>query len=195
MTERHETRWNGEPCLARRVTAIVADSTFFPQYWARDLVGTHRKAVEVTYGGSTFFLDDEDGSAWAKVTSGGSPAHGHRDLVVDPGSIQPRSDPEPPALRALIAAAIYEHNNPGATWANAHPHDVVAYGGDADAVLKVLPAAADRAAVYREVADRLAADAEQGAKEGLTRIYRRSAAQQVRDWADEAAIAESAGRS
>ncbi|MFI9244190.1 hypothetical protein ACIGXF_16730 [Streptomyces sp. NPDC053086] len=45
----------------------------------------------------------------------------------------------------------------------------------------------DRAAVYAEVADRLAADAEQGDKDGLTRIYRRSAAKQVRGWADELA--------
>lgn len=49
----------------------------------------------------------------------------------------------------------------------------------------VLPAPAGRADVYREVADRLAADAEQGEKEGFTRIYRRSAAKQVREWADE----------
>jgi hypothetical protein len=96
MTERHDTRWNGEPCQARRVTAIVADSTFFPEYWARDLVGTRRKAVEVMYGGSVFFLDDEDDSGWAKVTSGGSPSHGHRNLVVDPDSIQARIDPDRP---------------------------------------------------------------------------------------------------
>ena len=43
----------------------------------------------------------------------------------------------------------------------------------------------DRAAVYTEVADRLAVDAEQGAKEGFTRIYRRSAAKQVREWGEE----------
>lgn len=49
----------------------------------------------------------------------------------------------------------------------------------------VLPPPADRAAIYREVADRLAADAETGAKEGFTRIYRRSAAKQVREWAEE----------
>ncbi|WP_405925458.1 hypothetical protein [Streptomyces sp. NBC_00035] len=55
----------------------------------------------------------------------------------------------------------------------------------ADAVLAVLPATTDRAAVYTEVADRLAADAERGEKEGFTRIYRRSAAKQVREWADE----------
>lgn len=44
---------------------------------------------------------------------------------------------------------------------------------------------ADRAAVYGEVAGRLAADAEQGDKEGFTRIYRRSAAKQVREWGEE----------
>jgi hypothetical protein len=55
-----------------------------------------------------------------------------------------------------------------------------------DAVLAVLPEPADRAAIYREVADRLAADAEQGEKEGFTRIYRRSAARQVRERADQA---------
>ena len=43
---------------------------------------------------------------------------------------------------------------------------------------------ADRAAIYAEVAERLATDAEQGDKDGLTRIYRRSAAKQVREWAD-----------
>jgi hypothetical protein len=55
----------------------------------------------------------------------------------------------------------------------------------ADAVLAVFPEPDGRAAVYAEVADRLAADAEKGGKEGFTRIYRRSAAKQVRDWADE----------
>lgn len=53
----------------------------------------------------------------------------------------------------------------------------------------VVPAA-DRAAVYREVADRLAADAETGDKEGFTRIYRRSAARKVREWAAESAVVD-----
>ena len=51
--------------------------------------------------------------------------------------------------------------------------------------LGLLPPPADQAAVYAEVADRLAADAEQGDKEGFTRIYRRSAAKQVREWGEE----------
>lgn len=44
-----------------------------------------------------------------------------------------------------------------------------------------------RAAVYAEVADRLKADAEEGAKDGFTRIYRRAAADRVRVWANEVA--------
>jgi len=90
-----DTRWNGEPCIARRITAIVADSVFFSGYWARDLVGTRRDAVEVTYSNATFYLDDEDGSGWAKVTSGGSPRSGHLSLYIDPDSIRPRGDGQP----------------------------------------------------------------------------------------------------
>jgi hypothetical protein len=85
-----ETQWNGEPCQARRVTAIVADNGVFPMYWARHLVGTRRKVVEVEYGGETFYLDDEDGSGWNKVTHGGSPHWGHSNLTIEPDSIQPR---------------------------------------------------------------------------------------------------------
>jgi hypothetical protein len=54
------------------------------------------------------------------------------------------------ALRERIAAAIYERNNPGYQWADAHPDDRLAYGFDADAVLAVLPEPTDRTAVLRE---------------------------------------------
>lgn len=50
------------------------------------------------------------------------------------------------ALRDRIAAAVYERNNPGRPWADAHPDDRLAYGFDADAVLAVLPPSADQAA-------------------------------------------------
>ncbi|MET7477972.1 hypothetical protein ABZT17_26895 [Streptomyces sp. NPDC005648] len=85
-----DTQWNGEPCVATQVTVIVADDHVFPLYWARDFVGTRRKAIEVQYGDQTFYLDDEDGSGWDKVTHGGSPAWGHRDLIIEPGSVEPR---------------------------------------------------------------------------------------------------------
>lgn len=86
------TQWNGEPCAARRITAIVADNDAFPGYWARHLVGTRRDVVEVTYGGSTFYLDDEVGEGWHKVTHGGSPRWAHSNITIQPDSIQPRGD-------------------------------------------------------------------------------------------------------
>ncbi|MFI8535391.1 hypothetical protein ACIGMX_34740 [Streptomyces aquilus] len=90
------TRWNGEPCHARRITAIVADAPEFPAYWARHLVGTRRPIVEVTYADSTFYLDDEDGTAWRKVTiHHGSPSRSHSNISIDPTSIQPLSNADP----------------------------------------------------------------------------------------------------
>ncbi|WP_327403858.1 hypothetical protein OG194_29755 [Streptomyces sp. NBC_01288] len=89
--EQPATQWNGEPCTARRITAIVADNGNFPMYWARHLVGTRRAIVEVTYGGATFYLDDEDGSGWNKVTHGGSPHWTHNNITIDPDSIQSRA--------------------------------------------------------------------------------------------------------
>jgi hypothetical protein len=74
------TFWNGEPCIAERVEVIVGPSPV-PTSWCATLEGKRRKAVEVIYGGQTFFLDDEDGSGWHKVTEGhGSPRVGHRGL-------------------------------------------------------------------------------------------------------------------
>lgn len=78
------TYWNGERCEARRVRVIVGDSGQFPCPWFRSIVGQERDAVEVTYNGSTFYLDNENGSGWGKVTGGrGSPNYGHRSLDVE----------------------------------------------------------------------------------------------------------------
>lgn len=85
------TQWNGEPCAARLITAIVADNSAFPMYWARPFVGMRRKAVEVEYSGETFYLDDEDGSGWNKVTHGGSPWFPHSNLTVELDSVEPRA--------------------------------------------------------------------------------------------------------
>lgn len=88
-----DTRWNGEPCDARRITAVVADTDMFASYWARQFVGTRRDVVEVEYGGRTFYIDDEDGSGWHKVTQGGgSPRCGSKSIAIDPDSIQPRGN-------------------------------------------------------------------------------------------------------
>lgn len=72
--------WNGEHTDARRCEVIVGKSPY-PTWWCAHLAGTVRKAVRVEHAGAVFFLDDEDGSGWAKVTEGrGSPRMGHRSL-------------------------------------------------------------------------------------------------------------------
>ncbi|MEU9661891.1 hypothetical protein [Streptomyces chartreusis] len=91
-----DTRWNGEPCQARRITAIVADNTAFPMYWARHLVGTRRNIVEVTYGDQTFYLDDEADEGWNKVTHGGSPHWTHNNITIDLESIRLREAADGP---------------------------------------------------------------------------------------------------
>jgi hypothetical protein len=83
-----QTFWNGEPAEARRVVLVVADAPDFPAFWARaeGIIGQERYAVEVLSGNAPegsfpFYLDDDNGSGWHKVTGGhGSPRWGHRDL-------------------------------------------------------------------------------------------------------------------
>lgn len=100
-------------------------------YWARELVGSARRAVEVTYGGATTYLDDEPhepteemrefcrehgvdpdgiqrgyfGWAWDKVTKGrGSPRYAHRDLEVA-GVVEYLTDTGLPVAEAEELAA------------------------------------------------------------------------------------------
>lgn len=110
------TFWNGEPCQARKVTVIVVDHPEADGYWARQLVGQRREAVEVIYGGETFYLDDGEfdpdpdsdyvrvirefghephghhaGLGWQKVTEGrGSPQWSSYSLSIEPGSVEAR---------------------------------------------------------------------------------------------------------
>jgi hypothetical protein len=81
--DERQTYWNGEPTPARIVTAIVGKSPV-KTWWCADLAGTERQAVEVDYHGQKFYLDNEDGSGWNKVTHGrGSPQWGHSSLPVE----------------------------------------------------------------------------------------------------------------
>lgn len=74
------TFWNGEPCQAVRVVVIVGAPPR-PTWWCAALEGQQRKAVRVTYNGQVFYLDDETGTGWHKVTSGrGDPWIGHKSL-------------------------------------------------------------------------------------------------------------------
>lgn len=81
--QKDETFWNFEPTPARIVRVIVGKSPK-KTWWCAELEGTEREAVEVSYpGGAPFYLDNADGSGWAKVTLGrGSPNWGHSELPV-----------------------------------------------------------------------------------------------------------------
>lgn len=84
------TYWNGEPTPARIVRVIVGKS-LRPTWWCADLEGQEREAVEVNYHGDVFYLDNEDGSGWNKVThGGGSPQWGHRELPDDSKPVEPQ---------------------------------------------------------------------------------------------------------
>lgn len=89
------TYWNGEETPAWRVVVRVGHAPR-PTWWCAELEGTERDAVRVEYGGEVFYLDDEDGSGWRKVTTGrGSPAYGFRSLPDDSEVMRSRSRPLP----------------------------------------------------------------------------------------------------
>lgn len=78
-----DARWNNEPCAARIVTVTVG-TVLRPTWWCAGLEGTRREAVEVTYHGAVFYLDNEDDAGVDKVTIGrGLPNWGHRSLPDD----------------------------------------------------------------------------------------------------------------
>ena len=81
--EEARTFWNYEPTPARIVRVIVGPPPV-KTWWCADLEGTEREAVEVSYpGGEPFYLDNENGQGWAKVTKGrGGPDWGHSSLPV-----------------------------------------------------------------------------------------------------------------
>lgn len=77
-----QTFWNGQPCQARRVVVEVGPSPR-PTWWCATLEGHKREAVEVVCHEGKFYLDNEDGSGWLKVTEGhGSPEIAHSELPV-----------------------------------------------------------------------------------------------------------------
>jgi hypothetical protein len=89
-----DTYWNGEPCEARRISCVMADSPEFPRFWGRHLVGDRVDAVEVRYNGEKFFIYDEHGEGWAKVTTGkGSPSVAHKNMRPEPKTLIWRREP------------------------------------------------------------------------------------------------------
>lgn len=80
--DEERTFWNYEPTPARIVRVIVGPSPV-ETWWCAKLEGSEREAVEVNYHGDKFYLDNEDGQGWAKVTKGrGGPDWGHSSLPV-----------------------------------------------------------------------------------------------------------------
>jgi len=80
------TCWNYEPCEATRVRVIVGPCEV-STYWHNGLEGTEREAVKVWSDRypeqEPFYIDNEDGSGWRKVTNGGGPDMPHRSLPVE----------------------------------------------------------------------------------------------------------------
>lgn len=90
-------------------------------------------------------------------------------------------------LRERIAGALYRHEWPGKQiWQQALAMDREAFLAQADAVLSVLPPAADRASVLREGADAVAADTEVHIRYGSATDYANRHAALLRRLADEA---------
>ena len=93
------TYWNGEQCQARKCSVIVG-AVERPTWWCAGMEGTTRKAVRVDYGDQHFYLDDEDGGGWMKVTVGkGSPQWGHKSLPQDSKEVTPDLERQSAKLR------------------------------------------------------------------------------------------------
>jgi hypothetical protein len=77
------TWWNNAPCKAVPVFVEVGQDMTDPRHaWAITLAGTIRWAVRIDYFGRTFYIDNDDGSGWYKVTHGGGKQWPHRRLPV-----------------------------------------------------------------------------------------------------------------
>jgi hypothetical protein len=96
------------------------------------------------------------------------------------------------ALRDRIAAAIWERQNPGRHWADCEYRWQADAEADADAVLAVLPAHSDLAAVLLWAADQIDAETQQAKADGVLEPDKfrpcRDASAQLRRLAVEAAV-------
>jgi hypothetical protein len=83
-----KTYWNGEPCKATKVVVVVGKAPR-PTWWCARFEGEKRAAVKVEYEGEVFYLDNEGGTGWLKVTEGkGGPHCGHKSLPRDSVEVQ-----------------------------------------------------------------------------------------------------------
>jgi hypothetical protein len=76
-----DTYWNGQRVVARRLKGTVGESP--SGWWCSKLKGQIRQVVEVTYYDMVFYIDNQDGSGWIKVTEGrGMPDYPHKSLPI-----------------------------------------------------------------------------------------------------------------
>lgn len=75
-------KWDGADVKATEMIVVVGDSGH-PNYWAKGFIGMRRRAVKCVRDKQIWYLDDEDGQGYVKVTLGqGSMGYGHRTLYV-----------------------------------------------------------------------------------------------------------------
>jgi len=102
---------------------------------------------EGVHGRDPYYAATDQGAPVCKFDEGC-----HRVVACDPGCGAPLAATDQAALRDRIAAAIWERQNPGRRWADCeHPWGADAEE-DADAVLAMLPAPADRVAILLKAA-------------------------------------------
>ena len=73
--------WNGEHATFRGVTYEVTEAKEGKLCWQNQFIGQRRQGIEITYGDSTWIIDNEHGDGHEKVTRGmGSPRCSHKSI-------------------------------------------------------------------------------------------------------------------
>lgn len=80
MSNNQKGFWNGEPATFNVVLYQVLPAEK-ETWWQNRHLGQQRQAVQITYGGQTWIIDNEHGDGYYKVTTGmGSPGCGHKSI-------------------------------------------------------------------------------------------------------------------
>lgn len=73
--------WNGEPATFTAFTYKVKKQDEIPLHWQNSNEDDIRQAIEITYCGRKFAIDNKFGDGYHKVTEGlGSPRCGHKSV-------------------------------------------------------------------------------------------------------------------
>lgn len=73
--------WNGEPCKFYAIRYLIQEVLNSPYHWQNKYIGTYRQIIRVEYGEQFFYIDNEHGSGYYKLTEGeGSPQYPHNSI-------------------------------------------------------------------------------------------------------------------